>query len=81
MLIHQIEANFLNPKIIGKQAHLHPVLIVFALIVGEHFFQIAGAFLAVPILSIAQSLFLHFREVADRDELVVPLDNGPAIDR
>jgi hypothetical protein len=40
------------------------VLVVFSLIAGEHFFGILGALLAVPVLSIAQSLFLHFREVA-----------------
>jgi predicted PurR-regulated permease PerM len=59
--IHQIEANFLNPKIIGVAAKIHPVLVVFALLVGEHFFGIWGALLAVPALSIAQSLFQHFR--------------------
>jgi predicted PurR-regulated permease PerM len=68
ILIHQIEANYLNPKIIGTQAHLHPVMIVFVLLAGEHWFHAAGALLAVPCLSIARSLFLHFREVADRDE-------------
>lgn len=62
--IHQIEANLLNPKIMGDAAKVHPVLVVFALIAGEHFFGILGALLAVPVLSIAQSLFLHFREVA-----------------
>jgi predicted PurR-regulated permease PerM len=62
--IHQIEANLLNPKIMGDAAKVHPVLVVFALIAGEHFFGILGALLAVPALSIAQSLFLHFREVA-----------------
>jgi predicted PurR-regulated permease PerM len=60
--IHQLEANFLNPKIIGDTAKIHPVLVVFSLIVGEHFFQLAGALFAVPCMSIAQSLFLHFRE-------------------
>ncbi len=40
------------------------MLVVFSLIAGEHFFGILGALLAVPVLSIAQSLFLHFREVA-----------------
>ncbi len=65
VLIHQVEANFLNPKIIGDTAHLHPVLVVFVLLAGEHWFHAAGALLAVPTLSIAQSLFLHFREVAD----------------
>lgn len=62
--IHQIEANLLNPKIMGDAAKVHPVLVVFALIAGEHFFGILGALLAVPALSIAQSLFLHYREVA-----------------
>ncbi len=61
--IHQIEANFLNPKIIGDAAKIHPVLVVFALITGEHFFQLPGALFAVPCLSIAQTIFLHFREV------------------
>lgn len=69
VLIHQLEANFLNPKIIGDQANLHPVLIVFVLLAGEHFFHAAGALLAVPLLSIAQSLFVHFREIAERDPL------------
>jgi predicted PurR-regulated permease PerM len=64
VLIHQIEANLLNPKIMGDAAKVHPVLVVFSLIAGEHFFGILGALLAVPVLSLTQSLFLHFREVA-----------------
>lgn len=62
--IHQLEANFLNPKIIGDSAKIHPVLVVFSLIVGEHFFQLAGALFAVPAMSIAQTIFLHFRETS-----------------
>lgn len=62
--IHQVEANLLNPKIMGDAAKVHPVLVVFALLAGEHFFGITGALLAVPVLSIGQSLFVHFREVA-----------------
>jgi predicted PurR-regulated permease PerM len=62
IVIHQIEANFLNPKIMGDAAKIHPVLVIFALVVGEHLFQTKGALLAVPCMSIAQSLFLHFRE-------------------
>ena len=61
--IHQLEANFLNPKIMGDAAKIHPVLVIFSLLVGEHFFHTVGALLAVPCMSIAQSLFLHFRQV------------------
>jgi predicted PurR-regulated permease PerM len=64
VVIHQIEANFLNPKIMGDSAKVHPAMVVFALLGGEHVFGIAGALLAVPVLSILQSAFLHFREVA-----------------
>lgn len=68
LVIHQIEANFLNPKIMGDSAKLHPVLVIFSLIVGEHLFHAMGALLAVPVMSMTQSLFLHFRAVVeDRD--------------
>jgi predicted PurR-regulated permease PerM len=70
--VHQLEANVLNPKIMGDAAKVHPVLVVFALLAGEHLFGIVGALLAVPLLSITQSIFLHFREVA----LGVPRDAG-----
>jgi predicted PurR-regulated permease PerM len=66
--IHQLEANVLNPKIMGDAAKIHPVLIIFALLVGEHFFQVIGALLAVPTMSIAQSVFLHIRERLREEE-------------
>ena len=74
--IHQLEANFLNPKIIGDAAKIHPVLVVFSLMAGEHFFQLAGALFAVPAMSVAQTIFLHFREtalgIADPTASVIP---------
>lgn len=68
LAIHQLEANFLNPKIMGDAAKIHPVLVVFSLLVGEHFFHTTGALLAVPCMSIAQSLFLHFRQVVQQTD-------------
>ena len=66
--IHQLEANLLNPKIMGDAAKIHPVLVIFSLLVGEHFFHVVGALLAVPTMSIAQSLFLHFRAETETGE-------------
>lgn len=62
--IHQLEANILNPKIYGIAAKIHPVLVIFSLLVGEHFFSLTGALLAVPCMSIVQNVFLHFRALA-----------------
>lgn len=75
LVIHQVEANFLNPKIIGSAAKIHPVLVVFALLAGEHYFGLWGALLAVPVLSVTQSIFNHFRYSlpdAQPDSLRVP---------
>lgn len=55
--IHALEANFLNPKILGSSAQIHPVLVVLALVAGEHFYGIFGALLSVPIASILLTLF------------------------
>ncbi len=82
--IHQLEANLLNPKIMGDAAKLHPVLVVFSLLVGEHFFHTVGALLAVPSMSIAQSVFTHVRsriQAADPEmshELVGSLPPPPS---
>lgn len=58
LLIHFIEGNFLNPNIMGTSAQIHPAIIVFVLVTGEHMAGIAGALLAVPVYSILQTFFL-----------------------
>jgi putative heme transporter len=58
--IHLLEANFLNPKIMGNAAKIHPVLVVFSLIAGEHFFGLVGALLAVPVTSVVATVFKSF---------------------
>jgi predicted PurR-regulated permease PerM len=60
ILIHLVEANFLNPKIMGGAAKIHPVLVVFALIAGEHTYGLVGALFAVPVASIIQTIFVYY---------------------
>lgn len=64
--IHMVEANYLNPKVMGDSAKIHPVLVVFALIAGEHSYGLVGALFAVPVASIIQTLFLYFRRKGHR---------------
>jgi predicted PurR-regulated permease PerM len=58
--IHFIEANVLNPKIIGTAAKIHPVLVIFSLFLGEHAYGLVGALLAVPVLSAISVVFMYF---------------------
>jgi len=65
--IHLVEANYLNPTIMGDAAKIHPVLVVFALIAGEHSYGLVGALFAVPVASIIQTLFSYLRRRAPRN--------------
>jgi predicted PurR-regulated permease PerM len=69
--IHLLEANFLNPKIMGDAAKIHPVIVVFVLIVGEKTSGLIGALFAVPIASVVLTIFkfLHDRALSDVSEL------------
>ncbi len=55
--IHALEAYFLNPKIMGKAARIHPVIVAFSLIAGERLYGLVGALFAVPIAAIFVACF------------------------
>ncbi|MDF1701386.1 MAG: AI-2E family transporter, partial [Planctomycetota bacterium] len=60
VFIHVLEANIFNPMIMGSHARMHPVIIIFSLLAGEHAFGIWGALLAVPTMSLLQSSFRFY---------------------
>jgi len=59
-IIHMLEANIFNPMIMGTHARMHPVIIIFSLLAGEHTFGVWGALLAVPTMSLIQSCFRFY---------------------
>ncbi|MCE9667529.1 AI-2E family transporter [Myxococcus stipitatus] len=59
--IHAVEAYFLNPKIMGQAARIHPVIVAFSLIAGERLFGLVGALFAVPIAAILVACFDYAR--------------------
>lgn len=48
VVVQQIEANILVPKVMGKAVGLSPVVIIFAILIGAKLGGIAGVILAVP---------------------------------
>ena len=49
--VQQLEGHVLQPLILGRATHLHPLAVVGALIAGGALFGILGAFLAVPVVA------------------------------
>ena len=52
IILQQIDANILNPKIIGQSLKISPLLVIFAVTVGGAYFGILGMFLAVPVIAV-----------------------------
>lgn len=69
--IHALEAYFLNPKIMGHAARIHPAVIALVILAGEQAFGFAGALLAVPATSVFIAAFegIHARADALRPAL------------
>lgn len=49
IIVQQIDANVINPRITGNALHVSPLLVVFSVTVGGAYFGVIGMFLAVPI--------------------------------
>ncbi|MCD8501430.1 MAG: AI-2E family transporter [Bacillaceae bacterium] len=61
--IQLVEGNILSPLIVGKSLHMHPILIIFALVVGAEVGGIIGLILSVPILAVVKVIAIHIREL------------------
>ncbi|GIO69091.1 AI-2E family transporter [Paenibacillus sp. FSL M7-1455] len=55
-----LESNVISPQVVGKKLHLHPIVIIFALLVGGEMAGIVGLILAVPVFAVLKVLLQHF---------------------
>jgi predicted PurR-regulated permease PerM len=61
-VLHILETKLLMPAILGRQLHLHPVLIIVALLIGAKVGGLVGMFLAAPVLAVVRTLVAEQRE-------------------
>ena len=52
IILQQIDANIINPKIVGNSLEISPLLIIFSVTVGGAYFGVLGMFLAVPVAAV-----------------------------
>ena len=60
IILQQIHANIINPRILGNSLSLSPILVIFSVTVGGAYFGILGMFLAVPIVTAIKVLLNDF---------------------
>ncbi len=71
IILQQIDANIINPKIVGKSLKISPLLVLFAVTFGGAYFGILGMFLAVPVIAVIKILvddFIKYKEIMKKHE-------------
>ena len=66
IILQQIDANIINPKIVGQSLKISPLLVLFAVTVGGAYFGIVGMFLAVPVIAILKILINDYIEYKNK---------------
>ena len=75
IIIQQIDANIINPKIVGSSLKLSPILIIFAVTIGGAYFGVLGMFLAVPVIAILKILVLDYIELRNEQNKIKEINN------
>jgi predicted PurR-regulated permease PerM len=65
--IQQFENAYITPKILGEVIHLHPIVVIMAVLVGGHLFGFAGMLLAVPACGIIKDIAEETIEMLDKE--------------
>lgn len=63
ILVQQLEAQFLVPKIMGKAVGLSPVIIIIAILIGAKLAGILGVIIAVPAAGAVSVIIQDWREI------------------
>jgi predicted PurR-regulated permease PerM len=63
-IVQQIESSVISPKIISDSVGLHPLIIIFVLLLGSYLFGIWGMLVAVPLTAVLRILINYLYQKA-----------------
>ncbi|MDX6553918.1 MAG: hypothetical protein QOD86_113 [Miltoncostaeaceae bacterium] len=81
--IHQLEGHVVVPKIMGGAVGVHPLVVIFGLLIGEELAGLVGILLAIPVVVIVKETVVFVLERmsgrrAPGEE--IPADGEPTLD-
>ena len=61
LAVQQVEGNLLQPLVMGRALHLHPVVVLVSVTCGTLLLGVPGAVLAVPLVAVCYQVAEHLR--------------------
>ena len=62
VILQQIDANIINPKIVGDALEISKILIIFAITIGGAYFGILRMFIGVPVVAVIKMILDDYIE-------------------
>ncbi len=59
--IQEIEGHIAAPLIMGTRFRVHPLVVIFAVLIGNQLHGIVGMFVAVPLIPLGRETWIFFR--------------------
>ena len=76
IILQQIDANIINPKILGDSLQLSRILIIFAVTFFGAYFGVLGMFLGVPIIALIKVFVFDFIDEKNKEKELVQLEKS-----
>ncbi len=64
VVVQQIESQLIAPQVLGRSLGLHPLVVIFVLLLGGRLFGLVGLIFAVPFTALLRVLFRHAIDLA-----------------
>jgi len=72
--VQQLDALVMQPRIMAEQVDIHPLLVIFSLLVGASLFGVPGMVLSIPVAAVFKGLFVYWFE--KRTERPISSEDG-----
>ena len=70
IILQQIDANIINPKIIGTSLQISPLLVILSVTVGGGYFGVLGMFLAVPAVTVLKLILDDYLDFKNKKKMI-----------
>ncbi len=60
--IHQMEGHVVVPQVMGDAVGVHPLVVIFGLLIGEQIYGLPGLLLAIPVVVIVKETIVYASE-------------------
>ncbi|MCL2859210.1 MAG: AI-2E family transporter [Oscillospiraceae bacterium] len=71
IVLQQIDANIINPKILSQRVKISPLLVILAVTIGGGLFGVIGMFLGVPVMALIKVLVMDYIQYRERKKIYI----------